>query len=502
MILLRVAGTLIVLLLLPTFCAARSLKLAPDVHARSGESTIDVIVQFTGAPTEERHKRLERRGARVQRELRLIQAAVYSIPPAVAEELANEPDVVYVSPDRPVEAMLDFAVPTVGVPYATSGGWDGAGVGIAVIDSGVSENHDLLSHGGGGLNRSRVVYSESFVPGLINTVDQYGHGTHVAGIAAGNGHSSTGKSYTKTFRGIAPRAHVINLRVLDSNGSGTDSAVIAAIDRAIQLKNQYNIRVINISLGRPVFESYKKDPLCQAVERAWSQGIVVVVAAGNEGRNGSQGTDGYATITSPGNDPLVITVGAMKSMQTESRADDLMASYSSKGPTLLDHVVKPDLVAPGNRVISLLAFRSVIASKSSVNRILSSYYQKNSGKSFSGDYYQLSGTSMAAPMVAGTAAVMLHKDWSLTPDTVKARLMRSATKAFPAASVAVDAATGTSYTTQYDLFTVGAGYLDICAALNDSSVVHPGGSTASPKAVYDKASGTVYVVNSDTEAWD
>src|SRR5207342_982645 len=114
--------------------------------------------------------------------------------------------------------------------------------------------------------------------------------------------------YTHTFRGIAPKANLINLRVLDASGSGTDSAVIAAIGQAISLKNQYNIRVINLSLGRPVFESYTKDPLCQAVEKAWAAGIVVVAAAGNSGRDDSLGTQGYGTISAPGNDPYVITV--------------------------------------------------------------------------------------------------------------------------------------------------------------------------------------------------
>jgi len=151
---------------------------------------------------------------------------------------------------------------------------------------------------------------------------------------------------------VAPGVNFINLRVLDANGAGTDSAVIAAINRAIQLKPLLNIRVINLSLGRPVMESYKQDPLCQAVEAAWNAGIVVVTAAGNLGRDRTAHTDGYGTILSPGNDPYVITVGAMKTLDTQSRADDQIASYSSKGPTSIDHIVKPDLVAAGNQIAS------------------------------------------------------------------------------------------------------------------------------------------------------
>jgi serine protease AprX len=476
-------------------------KISPDLRRGSGEGEIDVIVQFASEPSHRDHERVVRRGGRFKGELGLIRAGLYSLPSQTVSALASDPNVVYVSPDRQVEALLDFTNDTVGASYALSKGFDGTGVGIAVIDSGVLEVKDLLSPGSSASNASRVVFSQSFVPRVTTAVDQYGHGTHVAGIAAGNANASTGSTYIRSFRGIAPNAKIINLRVLDAKGLGTDTAVIAAIDRAIQLKNQYNIRVMNISLGRPVYESYTKDPLCRAVERAWKAGIVVVVAAGNEGRNRSQGTEGYATITSPANHPLVITVGAMKAAQSQSRADDRIASYSSKGPTLLDHVVKPDLVAPGNRVISLVASKSLVANNSTTNRILYSYYQQTSSKSYSADYYKLSGTSMAAPMVAGAAAAMLHNDWSLSPDTIKARLMRTATKSFPAYSTATDEATGQSYTAQYDVFTVGAGYLDLAAALTDGEIVPPGSTAASPEAVFDKATGTVCMTNVDTAIW-
>ena len=148
---------------------------------------------------------------------------------------------------------------------------------------------------------------------------------------------------------------LVDFRVLDLNGQGTDSNVILAIDTAIYLKNVLRIRVINLSLGRPVFESYTQDPLCQAVEAAWKAGIVVVVAAGNNGRDNSFGEQGYGTINAPANDPYVITVGAMKSEGTYTRVDDLIASYSAKGPTQVDHIVQPDILAPGNVVVSLLA---------------------------------------------------------------------------------------------------------------------------------------------------
>src|SRR5262249_18371642 len=151
-----------------------------------------------------------------------------------------------------------------------------------------------------------------------------------------------------------------NLRALDSTGSGSDSSVIAAIQAAIQLKSQYNIRVINLSLGRPAFESYTVDPLCQAAEAAWQAGIVFVAPARNNGRDNSQNTGGYGTIAAPWNDPYAITVGAMKTGGTADRSDDQIATYSSKGPTSIDHVVKPDLVAPGNKIISTLSPNSAL----------------------------------------------------------------------------------------------------------------------------------------------
>ena len=216
--------------------------------------------------------------------------------------------------------------------------------------------------------------------------------------------------------------------------------MINAINAAIQLKSQYNIRVINLSLGRPVFEAAALDPLCQAVEAAWNAGIVVVVAAGNEGRNNSANTQGYGTIMAPGNDPYVITVGAMKDMGTSSRADDLMASYSSKGPTQFDHYAKPDILAPGNRIVSTI----------NANAALLQLYPQNATTK---DHYVLSGTSMATPIVSGAAAVLIQNNPALTPDQVKARLMKTAGKTFPASSVAVDPVTNTAYTTYYDLFT-------------------------------------------------
>jgi serine protease AprX len=250
---------------------------------------------------------------------------------------------------------------------------------------------------------------------------------------------------------------------------------------------------MNLSLGRPVVESYRDDPLCQAVEAAWKSGIVVVVSGGNLGRNNAAGTNGYGTITSPGNDPYVITVGAMKTMGTPTRNDDAIASYSSKGPTFIDHIAKPDIVAPGNRVISTRAAGIVTPATANVPN---QYYTVR-GSGVSSDYVMFSGTSMAAGMVSGAAALLLDKTPSLTPDQVKARLMKTAFKQFPAYSIATDLATGQTYRSQHDLFTVGAGYLDVAAAL--ASNERSAGKALSPPAW--RARNATYLLTNQSAWW-
>jgi serine protease AprX len=228
---------------------------------------------------------------------------------------------------------------------------------------------------------------------------------------------------------------------------------------------------------------------------------VVVVAAGNEGRNNSKNTSGYGTITAPGNDPYVITAGAMKTMGTANRADDVIASYSSKGPTLYDHVVKPDLVAPGNRLISLYTAGLRMNQLYPGNEIPNSLYQTNGNSTASDTYYVLSGTSMAAPVVSGAAALMLQKTPSLTPDQVKARLMKTAYKNVVTYSTATDPVTGLTYSSQADIFTVGAGYLDIQAALSNTDLAPTTvGSALSPTVTKDK-SGNIVLVNGTGVIW-
>ncbi len=480
------------------FAAPR--RVSKDLKQQSSAEWVNVIVQYRVPPTQTNFARVFAKGGALQHNLPAINGGAFTVKGSALKALAKDPDVAYISPDRTVRAtatVTDFYDQAVLAPYAWSRSLTGSGVGVAVIDSGINSGKDFTLATGTG---SRIVYNQNFANGQNTVSDLYGHGTHVAGILAGNGQNSHGASFRKTFMGVADNVNLINLRVLDQNGSGRDSAVIAAIQKAISLKSKYNIRVINLSLGRPVYESAKLDPLCQAVESAWKAGIVVVVAAGNEGRNNSAHTDGYGTITAPGNDPYVITVGAMKPMGTTTRADDLIASYSSKGPTLYDHTAKPDIVAPGNMAVSVLASSSATLIKKYPTNIvaLSSYSTNAKGAS---SYFSLSGTSMATPVVSGAVALLLQKSAGLTPDQVKARLMKSSYKTFPRSSTATDPITGKTYTSQYDIFTVGAGYLDIQAALSSADLAPVTfGSAKSPAVARDK-SGNIYLVTGTSVLW-
>ncbi len=426
-------------------------KIAPDLLSLLNGLTqpVNVVIQYNSAPGLLNITKLLALGGVIYDQYELIPAIAAELPAAVVGLLALDPSVAYISPDRQLAGTLDLTTAAVGANTAFQSGDTGAGVGIAIVDSGIYAHPDVAS---------RIVYSQSFV--AKTNADDYGHGTHVAGIAAGSGASSTGFQYTRTFRGVAPGASLIDLRVLDANGMSNDSVVIAALDRAVALRAQYNIRVINLSLGRPIYESYRYDPICNAVAAAWKSGIVVVVAAGNLGRNG------YATILSPGNSPYAITVGAMKTEGTMTTSDDQIASYSSKGPTWIDLEVKPDIVAPGNLVDSLLAPGSTLEKLYPGNVVQASAYMKP-GFSGPASYFTLSGTSMATPVVSGAAALLIQRNPGITPDIVKARLMKTASKTFPLTSIAVDPTTGAVYPSTYDIFTVGAGYLNVWAALNN-----------------------------------
>jgi serine protease AprX len=482
------------LMVVATSGFAQLSKIATPLHGRKDNDATDVIVQFTTAPGARHREKILERGGTIKDDLSFIKALHASIPASQLDDLSQDSEVTYISPNRPIQAALNNTTGAVLANYPWSLGLDGAGIGVAVIDSGVRAVEDLRTVT---KERSRVHYDFDTIGG--GTDDLYGHGTHVAGIIAGNAAASSCPNCDTQLQGIAPNARILNFHALDQNGAGTDTSVINAIYQAIQVQYEHNIRVMNLSVGRPVYESYTLDPLCQAVEAAWNAGIVVVVAAGNDGRDNSFSNNGYGTINAPGNDPYVITVGAMNTMGTPDRGDDVMTTYSSKGPTAIDHIVKPDIVAPGNKVISLQAQGSTLVMEYPANIPPVGYYYDGNGQRPSPNYFTLSGTSMATPVVSAAAALLLQLRPWLTPDQVKAHLMRTAYKTFPQSTTITDS--GVTYTIQYDVFTVGAGYLDLQAAFSEPHWDYRNASAKSPTAVYDAATNSVYFGNDSSVLW-
>jgi serine protease AprX len=462
--------------------------LAKAYQGSTKGQTVKVIVQYKQVPTASHYATMQGRGGRLNAKLHFIKSAAFTIPVSALAALEADPEIASVNIDHAMNVADDLTNDATGVEAAWNSGYTGTGVTVAVIDSGINDNHPDLQNANG---TSRVVYRQDFT-GTATTnssgaqYDLYGHGTHVAGIIAGNGSLSGGN-----YAGVAPGASLVDLRALDQNGSGNDSTVIAAIQQAIALKSTYNIRIINLSLGRGIGVSYTQDPLCQAVEAAWQSGIVVVVAAGNYGRLSINGSNGFGTVTAPGNDPFVLTVGATKSNGSASASAETLASFSSKGPTTYDHIVKPDLVAPGNDIVSLAAPGSTLAAAYPAELV--------TGSDGNNDYFALSGTSMATPAVAGAAALLLQEQSTLTPDQVKARLMLSSTKLATSFGLFSTSAwvphLSQTFTSSYDLFSTGSGLMNVQAATTSTALAPATvGSALSPTAVYNSQSGAVSLV--------
>lgn len=278
-----------------------------------------------------------------------------------------------------VNPLLNSAAATVKAPQLWEAGLSGSGIGVAVIDTGVATHQDL---------EGRVVAFHDLVNGRTRPYDDHGHGTHVAGIVAGDGADSDGR-----YKGIAPEANIIGIKAFNDEGSGKVSDVIKAIQWAITHKDEHNIKVLNLSAKTVAKLSYRVDPLARAIERSWDFGLVPVVAVGNEG-------PGDETIGSPAHAVKVISVGGVNDRGTSDRADDRMYRNSARGPTPVDGLTKPDLVAPAQNI------------RAAANR--------------GGGYVTKSGTSMAAPAVSGLAALMLERHPEATPAQVKLALTATA----------------------------------------------------------------------------
>jgi subtilisin family serine protease len=290
----------------------------------------------------------------------------------------------------------------------------GKGVTVAVLDSGIAPHADLT------LPTNRLLASVNFAGDLGGMADAGGHGTHVAGIIAGNGTRSdlsrnktqpvlTGDAQLVEYVGVAPGASLVDVRVLNQAGYGRKSSVIKGIQWVIAHRDQYNIRVINLSFGAPARLSYRQDPLSAAVEIAWKRGLVVVASAGNAG-------PAEGTVRTPGIDPYVITVGALDDQTTLPIPDDQMAWFSSRG-TPPDSTRKPELLAPGRRIVSLRV------PDSHLDRLLD---DRVVTAKTGADYFRMTGSSMATGVVSGVVALMLERNPSLKPDQVKAILIATA----------------------------------------------------------------------------
>ncbi|HEV8397034.1 MAG TPA: S8 family peptidase [Vicinamibacterales bacterium] len=398
--------------------AASKLDRLLSVRARQLTGRSRVIVEFFGSPDV---RAITAAHGVATRTMRGRPAHVADISNLDLSTLAKDPRVARVMADRPAFAMLERTGTAIGLRATNPGEPEppetGYGIGIAVIDSGVNTSHDDLWHSSAG---QRVVAFMDFTVAQssnwsnVPPRDGFGHGTHVAGILAGNGYDSSGRR-----KGIARRADLIALKALDDDGLGFISSVIEAIDYAIANRTALGIRVINLSVGAGVYESYHTDPLAQATKRAVDAGIVVVASAGNLGQNAAHESQ-LGGITSPGNAPWVLTVGASSHQGTVARGDDTVAAFSSRGPTWLDFSAKPDLVAPGVGIESLADPHSVLYSE------LQNYLLDGTRALPYKPYLSLTGTSMAAPVVAGTVALMLEANPSLTPNAVKAILQYTA----------------------------------------------------------------------------
>lgn len=361
----------------------RDSKICPIINAKLMSQSIEelpVIIQVKSDSYNEFQSLVSQTG-KVKTKLPIIGGVACNLTTDSIYRLANDPDIEYISFDSKVFALLDIATTSINVKFPHERGYLGEGATIAVIDTGVAPHKDLT------MPNNRIVAFKDFINDKLDPYDDNGHGTHVAGIIAGNGYSSNGK-----YTGVAPMSKILGIKALDENGSGNTSDIIKAISWVIETKDKYKTNIINLSLGSPVNNPCSTDPLCRAVSKAIDSGLIVVAAAGNSGPKAN-------TILSPGISPRVITVGAVDDKNTPNIDDDKVADFSSRGPTR-EGVQKPDLVAPGVNISSLSNIEN--------NR-----------------YTSLSGTSMATPLVSGSAALLIGKNKNLSQKYIKDKLLSS-----------------------------------------------------------------------------
>ncbi len=383
-------------------------------NAIMGKPHVSVIVQKADQ-SEDVNGLIRALGGTIVKELIIINAIAAQVPVTMVPQLATSPLVRSLSLDAPVQSVgllsakgdgrggTTAAMPsantyldTLNVRPVWAMGLRGQGIGVAVIDSGISPDTDFAS----------IKASVKFNAGASSTNDIFGHGTHVAGILAGTGADSAG-----AYSGIAPGVDLLNLKIGDDKGLATESDIVAAMQWILANKATYNIRVVNLSVNSTVPQSYHVSPLSAAAEILWFNGIVVVTATGNKSAE-----NGFTPVlAAPANDPFIITVGASDEKGNSARKNDSIAAFTAYDATV-DGFIKPDLMAPGVNIVSVLSADSAW------------HAQHAARVTPDGQYFRLSGASMATPMVAGAVALLLQAEPHLTPDQVKYRLLHTAGK--------------------------------------------------------------------------
>lgn len=358
-------------------------SLAAMIEKRPGDR-VDVLVTLTPGAAADSVANLP--GAEVKRDFPFIGTKQISVPVQALPGLQRNPNVQWVSPDSQLrltmlgtEQLKTIYNQISGTPAAWNQGLTGRGVTVAVLDSGITPTGDTSG------------YYLRVNPNGSDPYDYFGHGSHVAGVVSG--------SSVKGYQGVAPGAKIFSVKVSDDKGAGTASDLIQGLEWIYNNGKTYGVKVVNLSVQSGHAESYKTSPVAAAVEKLWFAGFVVVVASGN------QGDVKDAAWYPPSNDPFVISVGATDDMGTIATTDDVLATFSSRGLSQ-DFIFRPDIVAPGRRIVSVLAPGS-------------SWVTTFPDRIVEPGYIRMSGTSFSAPMVAGAAALLLEKHPNLTPDQVK-----------------------------------------------------------------------------------
>ena len=392
----------------PRAAAPVSARVDPALTADASRRDVRVVVRQHPGAGDSGRQAVTALGGRVTRDLPLVEGFAATLPGRAVPQLAATAGVAVISADRSLEVQSGvwgndgtaLAPRVLQAPAAWAAGVTGRGVTVALLDTGVADLPQLAGRivpvHDDRTGRTALCHDLS---GEDGCGDSFGHGTFMAGLIAGAGSDGSGPT------GAAPEARVLSVKVAGADGAADVSTVLAGLQWVVSFGERYGIRVVNLSLGTDSTQSWQDDPLNYAVQRAWAAGILVVVAAANTG-------PAPGSIAKPGDDPWVVTVGAVDDSGTPGTGDDRVPDFSSRGPTR-DGVAKPDVVAPGGRVLSLRAPGSTIE-------------RRYPPADTSSPYRAGSGTSMATALVSGAAALALQATPGLTPDQLKHALVADA----------------------------------------------------------------------------